>query len=97
MPIQISGPGGALEVQAALDGAVREAMPEAEVEVTAAGPGHFELRVTSTAFAGKTRVRQQQLVYGAIAHLMSGANAPVHAIDRLECIIPDSADGTESR
>ena len=96
MPIQIAGPGGALEVQAALDEAVRQAMPEAEVEVSAAGPGHFELRVTSAAFAGKTRVRQQQLVYGAIAHLMSGANAPVHAVDRLECIIPEAASETES-
>ena len=83
-------------MQAALDEAVRQAMPEAEVEVTAAGPGHFELRVTDAAFASKSRVRQQQLVYGAIAHLMSGPNAPVHAIDRLECIIPESAGKTES-
>ncbi|MDG2049192.1 MAG: BolA/IbaG family iron-sulfur metabolism protein [Myxococcota bacterium] len=90
MPIQIAGPGGALEVQAALDEAVRQALPKAEVEVSAAGPGHFELRVTSAAFAGKTRVGQQQLVYGAIAHLMAGPNAPVHAIDRLECLIPES-------
>jgi hypothetical protein len=33
-------------------------------------------------------VRQQQLVYGAIAHLMKGDAAPVHAIDRLQTELP---------
>jgi acid stress-induced BolA-like protein IbaG/YrbA len=65
---------------------ILEALPGAEVGVTAGGPGHFEIRVVSDAFADKNRVKQQQLVYGAIAHLMSGANAPVHAVDRLECV-----------
>jgi stress-induced morphogen len=39
--------------------------------------------VVSAAFAGLPRVRQQQKVYAAIAHLMAGDAAPVHAIDQL--------------
>jgi stress-induced morphogen len=37
----------------------------------------------SDAFAGKSLVQQQQLVYAAITPLMSGDAPPVHAIDRL--------------
>jgi acid stress-induced BolA-like protein IbaG/YrbA len=63
--------------------AVLAALPDALVEVEAGSPGHFALAVTSAAFAGLPRVRQQQKVYAAIAHLMAGDAAPVHAIDRL--------------
>ena len=63
--------------------AVLAALPGAAVEVEAGSPGHFALSVASTAFAGLPRVRQQQKVYAAIAHLMAGDAAPVHAIDRL--------------
>lgn len=68
--------------------AIAQALPEAAIEVKPQGPGHYEIAVTDAAFAGKPRVRQQQLVYGAIAHLMSGPNAPVHAVDRLDCRVP---------
>jgi len=51
--------------------------------VTASSPGHFEIRVSAEAFAGRSRVQQQQLVYAAIAPLMKGDAAPVHAVDRL--------------
>jgi len=63
--------------------AVRTALPDAVVEVEAGSPGHFSLSVVSAAFAGLPRVRQQQKVYAAIAHLMAGDAAPVHAIDQL--------------
>jgi acid stress-induced BolA-like protein IbaG/YrbA len=63
--------------------AVLAALPDARVEVEAGSPGHFALTVVSAAFAGLPRVRQQQAVYAAIAHLMAGDAAPVHAIDRL--------------
>jgi acid stress-induced BolA-like protein IbaG/YrbA len=68
---------------AELANAVRAALPDAEVEVGVGGPGHFTLDVASAAFAGLSRVRQQQQVYAAIQHLMAGDAAPVHAIDRL--------------
>ncbi len=47
------------------------------------GGGHFSIEVTSSVFAGKNRVESQRLVYGAIAHLMKGDLAPVHAVDTL--------------
>jgi acid stress-induced BolA-like protein IbaG/YrbA len=67
--------------------AVLAAIPDAQVEVAANSPGHFQLRVVSSAFAGKSMVQQQQLVYAAIAGLMHGDNAPVHAIDRLQTAV----------
>jgi len=68
--------------------AIAEALPGADVEVRAASPGHFEIRVASEAFRDKTRVAQQRLVYAAIAPLMSGTDAPVHAVDSLVTALP---------
>lgn len=85
MPIEILGQGGVADVEAALRDAIRTAIPDGEIEVSSGGPGHFEIVVRSAVFEGKSRVKQQKIVYGAIAHLMSGPNAPVHAIDRLTC------------
>jgi len=87
MTLQIlSTPGDRTETL--LKEAIEGAIPGAEVEVTAGGAGHFELRVRSAAFAGQSRVDQQRSVYAAIGHLMKGETAPVHAIDRLETVIP---------
>ena len=84
----IAKPDSPADICAALRAAIEASLPGAEVEVTANSPGHFELRVVSAAFADKPTVRQQQLVYGAIAPLMSGDSAPVHAIDRLRTVVP---------
>jgi acid stress-induced BolA-like protein IbaG/YrbA len=64
--------------------AISAALPGAAIEVTPTSPGHFEIVVTSEVFAGKPLVRQQQLVYAAIAPLMTGDAPAVHAIDRLK-------------
>lgn len=66
----------------ALREAIEKALPDAVVQV-AGGGGHYTLEVTSKAFEGKNRVQSQRLVYSAIAHLMKGDLAPVHAIDSL--------------
>ena len=79
------------EIARDLERAIAEAIPKAQIEVRAASPGHFEIRVVSGAFEGKGRVAQQQLVYAAIAHLMKGDPAPVHAVDRLVTETPSSA------
>ena len=71
-----------------LRGRIEAAIEGAEVTVQAGGPGHYEIRVVSSAFEGLNRVKQQQLVYGAISELMAGNSAPVHAIDKLECVVP---------
>ncbi len=67
---------------------IEQALAGAEVEVVCSSPGHFQLRVTSQTFADRNRLQQQQAVYAAIAHLMKGGSAPVHAIDRMECLLP---------
>ncbi len=86
MPLQILNAG--VDASGALRKALEAAFPGAEIEVSSASPGHFALRVVSKVFENKTRVQQQQLVYQAIAHLMSGDAAPVHAIDRMQTLVP---------
>jgi acid stress-induced BolA-like protein IbaG/YrbA len=69
-----------------LDGirtAIRAQLADADVEVSGAG-GHYTIAVTSKAFAGKNMVESHRLVYSAIAPLMKGDAAPVHAVDSLK-------------
>ncbi len=68
--------------------AIREAIPDSEVDVRPGGAGHFEISVVSEAFRGQPRVRQHQSVYAAVAPFMAGDAPPVHAIDRLETRTP---------
>jgi acid stress-induced BolA-like protein IbaG/YrbA len=84
----LNSPGGARDLTDEIRRAIAGTLPDARIEVVAASPGHFAIRVVSSAFAGRSRVAQQQLVYGAIAHLMQGDAAPVHAIDRLQTELP---------
>ncbi len=70
------------DILAALREAVLARIPDAEVEA-AGGGGHFTISVVSPVFAGQSMLAQQRLVLGAIAHLMKGDHAPVHAVDRL--------------
>jgi len=88
MPIEVHPHDSSSQIAEAINQAIREAIPGCAVEVTPGGTGHFEIKVEASAFEGLGRVGQQRLVYGAIASLMSGANPPVHAVDRLECVIP---------
>jgi acid stress-induced BolA-like protein IbaG/YrbA len=84
VPIQIlSSPSAAHDTARELERAIAAAFPDARIEVHANSPGHFEIRVVSASFAQQSRVVQQQRVYAAIAHLMKGDAAPVHAVDRL--------------
>ncbi|MGA3121823.1 MAG: BolA/IbaG family iron-sulfur metabolism protein [Polyangiaceae bacterium] len=71
----------------ALREAIERQIPGSHADVTGAG-GHFTIDVTSSAFAGKSMLESQRMVYGAIAHLMKGDLAPVHAVDRLQTRIP---------
>jgi len=84
----LDSPSDPAAISRRLHDAIAAAIPGAHIEVAAAGPGHFELRVTSPEFAGQPKLRQHQRVYAAIALLMSGDAPPVHAIDRLECRVP---------
>ncbi|MCA9659002.1 MAG: BolA family transcriptional regulator [Myxococcales bacterium] len=79
------------DFQGSVTDAIREAIlgtiSDADVEVSGGG-GHYTIVVTSPVFAGKSRVAAQRLVYGAIAHLMAGDRAPVHAVDSLRTLTP---------
>ena len=66
--------------------AIEASVDCADVQIRCGSPGHFTIRVVSGEFDGLSRVKQQQLVYAAIAPLMAGDQAPVHAVDRLDCV-----------
>ena len=75
------------DFQGSVPEAIRQAILQkiegADVAVEGGG-GHYTIVVVSTAFAGKSMLESQRLVYGAIAHLMAGDRAPVHAVDSLK-------------
>lgn len=56
-----------------------DALPDAEVEIEdLAGDGdHYRAKVISSAFRGKTRVQQHQMVYDALKGNMGGV---LHAL-----------------
>ncbi len=53
---------------------IKEAFPDAVVQITdLAGDGdHYAATVVSSAFKGKTRVQQHQMVYAALKGRMGG-------------------------
>ena len=73
----------------AIRSAILERVADAQVDVEGGG-GHYSIVVVSPAFAGKSMLESQRLVYGAIAHLMAGDRAPVHAVDSLKTRTPAS-------
>jgi acid stress-induced BolA-like protein IbaG/YrbA len=79
------------DFQGSVPEAIRQAILQkiegAEVAVEGGG-GHYTIAVVSTAFAGKSMLESQRLVYGTIAHLMAGDRAPVHAVDSLKTRVP---------
>lgn len=79
-----------MSVIEALREAIERQIPNSRAEVTGGG-GHFTIDVTSSAFAGKGMLESQRMVYGAIAHLMKGAAAPVHAVDSLKTRTPSTS------
>jgi acid stress-induced BolA-like protein IbaG/YrbA len=74
----------------ALRNAIETQIHGSRAEVSGGG-GHFTIEVTSSAFEGKSMLESQKLVYGAIAHLMKGDAAPVHAVDSLKTRTPPAA------
>jgi len=58
---------------------IREAFPDADIKITdlAGDNDHFAAMVTTSAFKGKTRVQQHQMVYDALKGRMGGV---LHAL-----------------
>ena len=62
-----------------IESLIREALPDARIEIKdLAGDGdHYAATVVSSAFKGKTRVQQHQMVYSALEGRMGGV---LHAL-----------------
>jgi stress-induced morphogen len=60
--------------------AIQRALPDAliDVEDLTGGGDHLQVRVVSGAFSGLTRIRQHQLVYGALRQEL--ASEAIHAL-----------------
>jgi stress-induced morphogen len=58
---------------------IKQAFPDADVTMTALADDndHWSLMVTSSAFKGKSRVQQHQMVYAALQGRMGGV---LHAL-----------------
>ena len=61
---------------------IRKALPDADVQIvdTTGGGDHFSATVISTAFADKGLVDRHRLVYAALAEVIHGPRAPIHAL-----------------
>lgn len=61
---------------------LENAISGARAEV-AGGGGHYTITVVAAVFAGKSMLEQQRMVYSVLTDLMKGADAPIHAVDKL--------------
>ena len=77
-PSRYNGPDLLGHVRAIIEAAI----PGSHAEVVGGG-GHYSITVTAAAFAGKSMLEQQRMVYSAITELMKGNDAPIHAVDKL--------------
>lgn len=59
---------------ATIETLIREALPDATISIQdLAGDGdHYAAKITSAAFAGKSKVQQHQMVYAALKGKMGG-------------------------
>ena len=71
-----------------IEALIRETFPDADIRVEGDDGMHMTATVVDESFRGMTRVQQQRAVYAAISHLMKGETAPVHAIDKMEIVVP---------
>ena len=76
-----------MDINQAIISRIQEAIPGSEVKVQGGG-GHFSIEVTSSAFEGKSLLNKQRMVLSAIADLMAGDAAPVHAVDSIKTLLP---------
>lgn len=72
-----------------IESMIKEALPDAEVQINdLRGDGdHYAAHVSSSAFKGKSRVQQHQMVYDALRGRMGNE---LHAL-ALQTAVPDGA------
>ncbi len=74
---------------------IQSALPGAQVMVNDLGGGdHLEAVVVSPAFAGQSRVKQHQMVYGALQEAL--ATEAIHAL-ALKTFTPDAWELVQQR
>ena len=56
---------------------IRAGMPDAQVSVEGADGVHFEARVVSASFAGKSTIQRHRMVYATLGELMG---REIHAL-----------------
>jgi acid stress-induced BolA-like protein IbaG/YrbA len=71
-----------------IEDSIRAGLPCTHVQVTGDG-AHFEAVIVSPSFAGLTRVRQHQLVYGALGERM---RVEIHALS-MKTLTPEEWQG----
>ncbi len=74
--------------QADVKSLLAKAFPDADIELVdlTGTKDHYQARIVSSAFAGKSPVEQHQLVYAALGPAMNG---PIHAL-ALKTYTPES-------
>ena len=70
---------------AEIEALIRAALPDAEVTIEdlARDGDHYLARVTSSAFAGQSRIQQHKLVYQALGRRMGGE---LHALQLMTAV-----------
>lgn len=63
-----------------IEALLREAFPDADIEVSGSDGVHMSAAIAATEFAGLSRVKQHQLVYAALKGKMDGNQAELHAL-----------------
>jgi len=61
---------------------IRKALPDADVQIvdTTGGGDHFSATIVSAAFAEKGLGARHRRVYAALAEVIQGPRAPIHAL-----------------
>jgi acid stress-induced BolA-like protein IbaG/YrbA len=67
---------------------IRAGLPDAEVTVTGADGVHFEARIISASFAGKTTLQRHRAVYATLGEYMG---REIHAL-ALRTDLPESGE-----
>jgi stress-induced morphogen len=88
MKLGVVQPPSSADIVRAIEEGVRAGIPGCVVSARAASPGHYAISVTAEEFRGHSRMVCQRLVYRTIGHLLRGENAPIHAVDSLETLVP---------
>jgi stress-induced morphogen len=73
-----------IDASAQIRDAIVSKIADAKVQVKMNGDRHYSIAVTSSEFAGQSMLQSHKKVMSALAALMDGDDAQVHAVDSLK-------------